>query len=156
MRVIELAKLSGTAPHVIRYYERIGLLSAGRDPHNGYRRFERSDVVRVRVIRRFAALGLTLKDIGNVLSDLDEGSPVGNRVEALMRAHEASLREQRSTLERAHERVCRALETWRTREYHRSSALRQPCELIAALSELDRYGACAGAQGCAADSLSGS
>lgn len=147
MRVIELAKRSATAPHVIRYYERLGLLKAERDPHNGYRCFQRSDVERVRLIRRSRALGLALKDIKTILTDLDAGRQADRRVEALVRAREADLREQMRDLESLHERLCWALKTW-SRMNNGASAAGQPCSLIAALPELDHYDtACATARG---------
>lgn len=73
MIVSELAVRCGIAAHVVRYYARIGLLTPTRDPENGYKLFNRDDVVRMRFIRQARSLGFTLEEIQEILQHGDSG-----------------------------------------------------------------------------------
>lgn len=73
MIVSELAVRCGIAAHVVRYYARIGLLTPTRDPENGYKLFNRDDVVRMRFIRQARSLGFTLEEIQEILQQGDSG-----------------------------------------------------------------------------------
>jgi MerR family Zn(II)-responsive transcriptional regulator of zntA len=77
MTVADLASKVGVPPHVIRYYARIGLLSAERNPNNGYRAFNATDVERMHFIRQTQRLGLPLREISAVLEQVGgNGTPV--------------------------------------------------------------------------------
>ena len=67
-RVSELAAQFNVNPRTIRYYERIGLLSASTRTAAGYRLFSPSDRDRLRFILKAKATGLTLGEIREVLS----------------------------------------------------------------------------------------
>ncbi len=71
MTVVRLAERAGVAPHVVRYYTRRGLLSPGRDPGNGYRRYAEEDIARLRFIRLARRAGCGLDDIALILEGLD-------------------------------------------------------------------------------------
>ena len=58
-----LSKHSGVSEHAVRYYSRIGLLKPSRNPDNGYRLFDRTDVTRLRFIRHAQNLGFSLSEI---------------------------------------------------------------------------------------------
>jgi DNA-binding transcriptional MerR regulator len=70
MTVADLASKVGVPPHVIRYYARIGLLNAVRNPNNGYRDFDVKDIERMHFIRRAQQLGFPLREISAVLEEL--------------------------------------------------------------------------------------
>lgn len=74
MTVIELAKLAGVAPDVIRYYARIGLLRPTRNAANNYRKFSENDVKYVRFIRRAQRLGFTLSEIAEIINKSRQGT----------------------------------------------------------------------------------
>ncbi|MBE1486268.1 redox-sensitive transcriptional activator SoxR [Plantactinospora soyae] len=65
----ELAVRSGVAPSALRYYERLGLIRAGRTGGN-QRRFERAELRRVSFIRIAQQLGVSLEDIRSALDAL--------------------------------------------------------------------------------------
>lgn len=52
LTVTELANLSGTTPHAVRYYTRLGLLQPGRNPDNGYHLYRPSEINALRFIRQ--------------------------------------------------------------------------------------------------------
>jgi MerR family transcriptional regulator, repressor of the yfmOP operon len=65
MRIGEVAKLAGTTPRTIRYYEEIGLLPAGggREP-GAHRTYAESDVERLTELLRLKdLLGLSLEEL---------------------------------------------------------------------------------------------
>ena len=75
MTAAELAKMSNVAPHVVRYYTRLGLLRPGCNP-NGYKVYEQADAERVRFIRRAQNLGFTLGEIKRIF---EAGSSAGGK-----------------------------------------------------------------------------
>jgi DNA-binding transcriptional MerR regulator len=62
MRVGEVSSLTGVSPRSLRYYEQQGLL-APRRAANGYREYDRLDLVRAANIRELMGLGLIVEDI---------------------------------------------------------------------------------------------
>lgn len=73
MIVVELARQTGLAPEVIRYYTRIGLLKPFRNPANNYKQYSPVDVKRVRFIRHARGLGFTLAEIGDIFETRHQG-----------------------------------------------------------------------------------
>lgn len=90
----ELAARFGLAPHVLRHWESVGLLSPSRD-QNGQRRYTDSDLPRVAMILMGKEAGLGLRTLREVLST---GDPMD---------HEDVLRRHVAVLER---RIAKAME----------------------------------------------
>jgi MerR family transcriptional regulator, repressor of the yfmOP operon len=70
LRIGEVAKLTGTTPRTIRYYEEIGLLpgSSEREP-GSHRTYEEADVERLaEVLRLKSLLGLSLAELKQLAS----------------------------------------------------------------------------------------
>jgi MerR family redox-sensitive transcriptional activator SoxR len=70
----EVARRSGLAPSALRFYEEQGLVTASRTV-GGARRYPRSVLRRLAVIRAARNVGLTLPEIREELSTLPEGRP---------------------------------------------------------------------------------
>jgi MerR family transcriptional regulator, redox-sensitive transcriptional activator SoxR len=68
----ELAARSGVAPSALRYYERLGLIRAGRTSGN-QRRYDRAELRRVAFIRIAQQVGVSLDEIRTVLDELPDG-----------------------------------------------------------------------------------
>ncbi len=70
MRIGDLARLVGTTPRTIRYYEEIGLLPAAAERHAGvHRLYGASDVERLREIMSLRQLlGVSLEELKELLS----------------------------------------------------------------------------------------
>ena len=94
MIIGELARLAGTTPKAVRYYERLGLLSAATRGDNRYRYYEESHLHQLRFIRRAQRLGLSLAEI-SLLMEL---------------ARQARCNELRSTLDELFARKIREYE----------------------------------------------
>jgi MerR family redox-sensitive transcriptional activator SoxR len=70
----EVAARSGMAPSALRYYEELGLITATRTP-GGARRYPRSVLRRLAVIRAGRNVGLSLPEIASALDSLPPGRP---------------------------------------------------------------------------------
>jgi len=67
-----VSERSGFAPSALRYYERVGLLTATRTV-GGQRRYPRSVLRRLAFIRAARNIGLTLEEVAAALDALPEG-----------------------------------------------------------------------------------
>jgi DNA-binding transcriptional MerR regulator len=69
MRIGEVARLTGTTPRTIRYYEEIGLLGSAGDRVQGkHRSYTSADVERIReIVRLRDLLGLSLEQLGKLV-----------------------------------------------------------------------------------------
>jgi MerR family transcriptional regulator, redox-sensitive transcriptional activator SoxR len=72
LTVGEIARRSGFAESAVRYYERLGLLTASRTA-GGQRRFERSMLRRLAFIRAARNVGLSLTEVAEALESLPAG-----------------------------------------------------------------------------------
>jgi MerR family transcriptional regulator, thiopeptide resistance regulator len=94
--VKELAKLSGVSVRTLHFYDEIGLLKPARYGENGYRYYEREQLLLLQQILFFRELGFQLNDIQRVL-----GSDNFDKVSAL-KSHRKVLEQN---AERAHELI---------------------------------------------------
>jgi len=98
----ELAGQFGLATHVLRHWEDVGLITPGRDGA-GRRRYGRDELVRVAVILRSQAAGMSLEQIGVLL---DAEAPERHLV---LEAHVADLDRRMSEMQRSREMTVHAL-----------------------------------------------
>jgi MerR family transcriptional regulator, repressor of the yfmOP operon len=70
LRIGDVAKLAGTTPRTIRYYEEIGLLSGAHErPSGGHRLYTQAEVERLREVMRLKELlGVTLDELKDLLT----------------------------------------------------------------------------------------
>jgi len=74
-RIGEIAEQTGVTAEALRYYERLGLLQKLVRTDGGARRYAEHTVGRVRLIKQVQALGLTLREVIEVLGDSARRSP---------------------------------------------------------------------------------
>ena len=113
MRVQQLADRLNVAPHVVRYYTRVGLLRPKREAANGYRRFSADDVKRVVFIRQAQRLGFTLAEIGHILEVSSRGKTPCPTVRAIVEERIAQNAAYLAELQALQERMTRARRRWR-------------------------------------------
>jgi Hg(II)-responsive transcriptional regulator len=68
MKIGQLAHHAGVNIDTVRYYERQGLLPPPARLASGYRRYDQTDVARLRFVRRAKGLGFTLIEIRELLA----------------------------------------------------------------------------------------
>jgi len=64
----KVAKAAGLSPKAVRYYEERGLLAPRPRTEGGFREYEEADVKRLLFIRRAKELGISLRQISDLLS----------------------------------------------------------------------------------------
>lgn len=67
--VKQMAKMSGVSIRTLHYYDEIGLLRPSDIGDNGYRYYDRPQLLRLQQVLFHRALGLPLHEIGRVLDD---------------------------------------------------------------------------------------
>ncbi|MEV4246460.1 MerR family transcriptional regulator [Streptosporangium canum] len=98
LRIGELAALAGVTTRTIRHYHQVGLLAEPPRTAAGYRLYGMADVVRLIRIRRLAALGMSLPDIGRVLSPRQDLREALADLDADLAREEEAVRRQRAML----------------------------------------------------------
>src|SRR6059058_740398 len=99
MRIGHVARMVGTTPRTIRYYEEIGLLEASGPPRpsGAHREYTEADVERLREILRFKdLLGVSLEELRELMAAEDARAAIreefrrtedpGRRAQLLQRA----------------------------------------------------------------------
>ncbi len=95
MKIGELARLTGQTAETIRYYERIGLISAASRLSNNYREYTGAHVKELDFIRRCRTLGIGLEEIRLLLVSVTEPSAAtANEAHRLISSHLERVREQ--------------------------------------------------------------
>jgi MerR family redox-sensitive transcriptional activator SoxR len=101
----ELSERSGVAASALRYYERLGLIRAGRTGGN-QRRYERAELRRVAFIRIAQRVGVPLEEIREALATLpDARTPTKADWARLSVRWRTRLDEQIALLERLRDRL---------------------------------------------------
>ena len=73
MTVKQVAEHTGLPSRTIRYYDRIGLVSADERSAAGYRLYSPEEEGKLRFVRRAKGLGFSLEDIRGLLAAADRG-----------------------------------------------------------------------------------
>jgi DNA-binding transcriptional MerR regulator len=73
LQIGPVARLLGVSVDMLRNWERNGLIAVPRNPHNGFRRYGRIEIERLRVIRMLSRAGYSLMAILRMLTRLDAG-----------------------------------------------------------------------------------
>src|SRR6185295_7351944 len=103
--ITELAKRSGVAASALRYYESLGLIAAERTAGN-QRRYRRSVLRRVAVIRVAQGMGVPLRNVQAALAKLPaRRDPTPADWERLSRAWRGELSARIGTLERLRDQL---------------------------------------------------
>ena len=98
--IAEVAEKTGVTAHTLRYYERVGLLSVGREA-SGHRRFSTQDVDRVVFIGRLRATAMPIRDIQRYFALAAQGPSTEPERLALLEAHRSAVRANLHELEEA-------------------------------------------------------
>jgi DNA-binding transcriptional MerR regulator len=108
LRIGDVAKLAGTTPRTIRYYEEIGLLpEAPERPSGGHRLYTHAEVERLREVMRLKELlGVSLDE----LKDLLTAEEARAAVRAQLRRDDVQPNRRRELLEEALGHIDRQLE----------------------------------------------
>lgn len=105
MTIGQAARRCGVATSTLRFYESRGLISSVRNAGN-QRRYHRSMLRRISVVRVAQTVGLTLEEIGEALSKLPDGrAPTKRDWQQLSTRWRHQLDERIATLQRVREKL---------------------------------------------------
>jgi DNA-binding transcriptional MerR regulator len=99
-RTAEVAKLFNIPVATLHYWESEGLFTVRRDPKNGYRYFDMSDVLNIWEIVLYRELDIPIRDILQIM----DSSKLEN-LEAVYREHRRRVQERISQLQRIQRRM---------------------------------------------------
>lgn len=89
MKIKEVEKEVGISAHNIRFYEEMGLITIDRDPDNQYREFREEDIKRLKEIKLFRGLGITMEEIRRYYtSEITLEELMNHQVKELQSQHE--------------------------------------------------------------------
>jgi len=113
MKINELAQQAGVTRDTIRHYLAIGLLTAARNPSNGYQVFDDGALSRLQFIRAARQLGLTLEDVRQIFADAENAHSPCPRVRELLVRRIAETRDSIAELTLLCDRMERTVDQWR-------------------------------------------
>jgi DNA-binding transcriptional MerR regulator len=112
MRSGELAKLAGISSDSLRYYERRGLLPLPARAENGYRRYPRTALDRVLLIRRALGLGISVKELCGLLRVRDRGGVPCRNARSLLAGKLELLEDRLAELQALRQMLRDTLKAW--------------------------------------------
>jgi DNA-binding transcriptional MerR regulator len=108
----KVATLTGLSADTIRYYERLGLVSAPARTVSGYRQYTPAAVDRLVLVRGAQQFGFSLSQIAGFLKVRDSGGRPCEEVRAAAARMLDAMDQQMAALERARAQVSATLRTW--------------------------------------------
>jgi DNA-binding transcriptional MerR regulator len=100
LTIAEAAAATGLTAHTLRYYERAGLIAAGRD-EAGYRQYDREALARVVFITRLRLSDMPISTIGHYMELVHQGDSTAPQRLALMQEHRATIQRRLRELQAA-------------------------------------------------------
>lgn len=94
MRIKEVEDIVGITKKNIRFYEKEGLLSPGREIENGYRNYDEAEIQRLKQIKLLRMLNMPINEIRLLFDG-------GMSLPEAARRHMSALEEQKRNLEKA-------------------------------------------------------
>lgn len=70
--ISEMAELLGVTTHMLRHYEKMGIIRPEVNPENGYRFYSVIDTRRFNLSREFLACGLSLEQCAQLMGEMDD------------------------------------------------------------------------------------
>jgi MerR family copper efflux transcriptional regulator len=91
MNISGLARASGVPAKTIRYNEGVGLIPPAARSPSGYRRYDRTDVARLKFIHRARGLGFSVAEVATLLALWGDKGRASAEVKALALRHVAQI-----------------------------------------------------------------
>jgi len=122
MFIGELAAELELNPRTLRYYEALGLLPAPARTMNGYRVYGEDAVQRLAFITKAKSLGLTLKEIGQILALRESGQLPCSSVQHMLQEHVERIDRQIAQLRALKADLTALLNGWHRAPKHNGNA----------------------------------
>ena len=112
MRSGELARHTGVSTDTLRHYERMGLLARPQRTSGGYRAYEQQALDRVRLVRRALSIGISLRELADILKIRDGGGAPCRRVRQIAESKLVEMEQQLADLTVMRKHLRRVLRGW--------------------------------------------
>lgn len=109
LQIGDVAERVGLSLRTVRYYEEVGLVSPSARSEGGFRLYSDADVSRLTLVKRMKALGLTLEEMGELVTVMEAGPRADELAEPELRRVVERLREYATRSDAAIERFDRDL-----------------------------------------------
>lgn len=123
MFIGELAAQHGLNPRTLRYYENLGLLPTPSRTMSGYRMYGEKTAQRLAFVTKAKSLGLTLKEIGQILALRDSGKLPCRSVQRILQEHIERIDRQIAQLHTLKTDLTALLNGWRPENRSNGKAL---------------------------------
>jgi DNA-binding transcriptional MerR regulator len=87
LSISEAAQASGLSAHMLRYYERAGLLEPVSRDGSGHRRYREADLERIAFLAKLRATGMPIRDVRRYAELMTAGDATNEERLALLEAH---------------------------------------------------------------------
>lgn len=87
MLTSQLAKKASVPTDTVRYYTKRGLLTATKNPHNGYKEYDLAALQRLKFIHQAREIGFSLNQIEQIIDAANEGQSPCPTVRQLLLQH---------------------------------------------------------------------
>ena len=112
VQIGELAKIAGTKPSTVRYYEDAGLLPTANRTVSGYREYDDDDLRRIRLVLQARELGFSIQETKVIVSATETDDPCPEVAEIVARRL-ASIDRDIARLQEDKRQLSQRLDAWR-------------------------------------------
>lgn len=114
LSIREAGQETGLSNDTLRYYERIGLLGPVARNAGGQRRYNRTDISRLRFVKRAQAMDFSLEEIGQLIAWREQQSDVRDDVRRLTETKLAAIEQRIDALTRLRDELAQLISACRT------------------------------------------
>jgi DNA-binding transcriptional MerR regulator len=139
MTVTELANAISTTPDTVRYYTKMALITARKNPNNGYKIYGKSAQNRLKFILSARQLNFSVAEIKNILIETDKGHSACPLVRDIVEHHLTETEQQFQAALLLREKLSKAINDWQDKP-DKTPTGDMICHLIESADNTDQGG----------------
>jgi MerR family Zn(II)-responsive transcriptional regulator of zntA len=139
MTVTELANAINTTPDTVRYYTKMALITASKNPNNGYKIYGKSAQNRLKFILSARQLNFSVAEIKNILIETDKGHSACPLVRDIVEHHLTETEQQFQAALLLREKLSKAINDWQDKP-DKTPTGDMICHLIESADNTDQGG----------------
>jgi MerR family Zn(II)-responsive transcriptional regulator of zntA len=139
MTVTELANAISTTPDTVRYYTKMALITARKNPNNGYKIYGKSAQNRLKFILSARQLNFSVAEIKSILIETDKGHSACPLVRDIVEHHLTETEQQFQAALLLREKLSKAINDWQDKP-DKTPTGDMICHLIESADKTDQGG----------------
>ncbi|MBA6291187.1 MerR family DNA-binding protein [Colwellia sp. MB3u-70] len=139
MTVTELANAINTTPDTVRYYTKMALITARKNPNNGYKIYGKSAQNRLKFILSARQLNFSVAEIKSILIEADKGHSACPLVRDIVEHHLTETEQQFQAALLLREKLSKAINDWQDKA-DKTPTGDMICHLIESADNTDQGG----------------